>query len=322
MSYAYLGPAGTFAHAALRALLQTVEADELPCATVPLALDAVRSGAARAALVPMENSVEGAVPVTLDELATGLHLSIRQEVLLPVTFTLMARAGTALADVRRIATHPHAEAQCRAWVAAHLPDAVIVHAMSTADAAALLAPGGAGVATRGADGATDLGHDAAIAPRIAADRYGLAVLADDIGAHAGAVTRFVLVGPPGPPPDPTGHDRSSIIAYIGDDHPGALLEILTEFAVRGVNLTRIESRPTGRELGRYRFTLDCEGHVHDARVGEAMMGLRRICADVRFLGSYPRADPQQAAPVRSGTSDGDFVRAHAWLGEVRAGRHD
>lgn len=309
--YAYLGPAGTFAHAALRRLLDDeglAGAPELPCATVPLALAAVRQGTARAALVPLENSVEGAVPVTLDELATGVQLSIRREVLLPVTFTLMARPGVALADVRRIATHPHAEAQCRAWVAAHLPGAEVVHALSTAEAAALLATDASAA------------HDAAIAPRIAAERYGLVVLADDIGVHAQALTRFVLVGPPGPPPAPTGHDRSTSVAFLGDDRPGLLLEILTEFAVRGVNLTRIESRPTGAGLGRYRFTLDCEGHVADARVAEALMGLRRICSDLRFLGSYPRADPVASAPVRPGTSDEDFVQAHAWLERVRGGQ--
>jgi prephenate dehydratase len=110
-----------------------------------------------------------------------------------------------------------------------------------------------------------------------------------------------------------------LVAYIGDDHPGALLEILTEFAVRGVNLTRIESRPTGERLGRYCFSIDCEGHVDDARVGEALTGLRRVCAEVRFLGSYPRADGQAAA-VRPGTSDLEFRDATSWLARVRDGR--
>ena len=109
------------------------------------------------------------------------------------------------------------------------------------------------------------------------------------------------------------------MAYLAEDHPGALLEILTEFAVRGVNLTRIESRPTGERLGRYSFSIDCEGHIDDARVGEALMGLRRVCADVRFLGSYPRADGQ-APLVRRGTSDPEFRDASAWLARVREGR--
>ena len=127
--------------------------------------------------------------------------------------------------------------------------------------------------------------------------------------------------PPGPPPGPTGADRSTVVAFIADDHPGALLEILTEFAVRGVNLTRIESRPTGSALGRYFFSIDCEGHVADARVGEALSALRRVCAEVRFLGSYPRhrlthEDPQPSVP---GLSDADFADSAAWLTRLRAG---
>jgi prephenate dehydratase len=109
-----------------------------------------------------------------------------------------------------------------------------------------------------------------------------------------------------------------LVAFIGDDHPGALLEVLTEFAVRGINLTWIESRPTGGGLGRYCFSIDCEGHVLDARVGEALTGLRRICTDVRFLGSYPRADGEQPT-MRRGTSDAEFHDAAAWLSRVRAG---
>ncbi len=104
---------------------------------------------------------------------------------------------------------------------------------------------------------------------------------------------------------PTGTDKTSLVAFIGEDHPGALLEVLTEFAVRGINLTWIESRPTGGGLGRYCFSIDCEGHIVDARVGEALMGLRRICTDVRFLGSYPRADGEPPT-MRRGTSDAEF----------------
>jgi prephenate dehydratase len=134
----------------------------------------------------------------------------------------------------------------------------------------------------------------------------------------GAVTRFVLVTRPAPPPVPTGADRTTLVAFIADDHPGALLELLTEFAVRGVNLTRIESRPTGEGLGRYSFSVDCEGHVADARVGEALSALRRVCADVRFLGSYPRADGE-APSARPGTAEADFRDAAGWLERLRTG---
>jgi len=272
---------------------------------VPAVLDAVRRDDAAAGLVPLENSVEGSVATTLDDLATGDPLHVVREVLLPVRFALMVRPGTALPDVRVVATHPHAEAQCRGWLRDHLPAARWLPAASTAGAAAALASG-------------DAPYDAAVAAAIAARTYRLEVLADDIGDGADAVTRFVLVTRPGPPPAPTGADRTTVVAYEADDHPGALLEMLTEFAVRGVNLTRLESRPTGAGLGRYCFSLDCEGHIADARVGEALSALRRICADVRFLGSYPRADATPAV-VRRGTGDADFRDAAAWLTRLRTG---
>jgi prephenate dehydratase len=301
--YAYFGPEGTFTEQALRTLPAAARAALTPLPTITAALDAVRRGDADAAMVPIENSVEGAVSTTLDALATGDPLMVLREVLLPVRFVLCGRAGTALAGVRTVASHPHALAQCRRWMATTLPDADVVAAASTAAAARAVAE--------------DAASDAAISSPLAADRYGLAVLADGIGDVPDAVTRFVLVGRPGPGALPTGHDRTTVVAFIADDHPGALLEVLTEFAVRGVNLTRIESRPTGERLGRYCFSVDAEGHVDDARVGEALMGLRRVCADVRFLGSYPRADAPRAEPA---PDDSRFRDAQAWLARVREGR--
>jgi len=204
-----------------------------------------------------------------------------------------------------VAAHPQAEAQCRRWIADNLSDVEIVTAASNAEAAASVA-------------AMASSLDGAITSALAALRYGLEVVDDDIHDHAGAVTRFVLVGPPAAPATPTGTDKTSLVAFIGEDHPGALLEILTEFAVRGINLTWIESRPTGVGLGRYCFSIDCEGHIADARVSEALMGLRRICSDVRFLGSYPRADGLPPT-MRRGTSDTEFRDAAAWLARVRSG---
>jgi prephenate dehydratase len=250
------------------------------------------------------------VPVTLDELATGEPLMITREMTVPIAFSLLARPGVTIQDVRRVATHPHAAAQCRRWLATVLPDATVVPALSTAAAAAGLADGTAG-------------HDAAIASPLAAERYRLEVLARDVEDNPEAVTRFVLVSRPGEPPLPSGHDKTSFVAFISDDHPGALLEVLTELAVRGVNLTRIESRPTGEKLGRYSFSIDCEGHVDDARVGEALSGLRRVCPDVRFLGSYPRADhgPAAEASARDAEEkDAVYRDASAWLGRIRQGK--
>ncbi|MQA06371.1 MAG: prephenate dehydratase [Streptosporangiales bacterium] len=306
--YAYLGPAGTFTEEALRhvpaASGSTPELE--PCTTVPAALDAVRRGDATAAVVPIENSVEGAVSATLDELATGEPLVITREVLLPIRFVLAARHDTSLDKVGVLATHPHAAAQCRGWLAEHLPDVQVIPSSSTAAAAADVAGGE--------------GYDAAVASPLAVEHYGLDVLADNIGDRTDAVTRFVLVSRPSAAAlTATGADRTSLAAFIRDDHPGALLEILTEFSVRGVNLTRIDSRPTGNGHGRYCFSIDCEGHVLDHRVGEALSALRRICADVRYLGSYPRAD-NTPPTVRGGTTDADYRDAAAWLTQIRTGR--
>jgi prephenate dehydratase len=300
--YAFLGPEGTFAHAALLDLPQSADAELTPYGTVTQAIDAVRSGAVDGALVPMENSVEGAVPATLDELA-GPHaaLIIAAETLRGVLFDLLARPGTALADVRTVATHPHAEAQVRRFLLDTIPGLEVHLLGSTAAGAAAVAAGE---------------FDAAVATEIAGRLYGLDSVAHDIADHRGAMTRFVLLTRPAPPPPPTGNDRTTLVAYLRADHSGALLEILTEFAVRGVNLTRIESRPTKAGVGHYCFIIDCEGHVFDARVGDALSAAHRVCGEVRYLGSYPRAEGQQSS-VPIGRRDDEFAEASIWLDRIR-----
>lgn len=302
--FAYLGPEGTFAEAALRTIPAAARGTCLPQPSVPAAIEAVRAGDADAAVVPLENSVEGSVASTMDELAAGDPLVITREVLLPVTFSLLARQGTAMGEVRTVATHPHAEAQVRRWLRDHLPRAEVLLTASTAAAA---------VAVAGHE------YDAAVAAPIAGIRNRLVPLAEDIADNPGAITRFVLLARPGPPPEPTGGDRTSLVAFIRHDHTGALLEVLTEFAVRGVNLTRIESRPTGERLGRYCFYFDAEGHVAEARVGDALAALRRICADVRYLGSYPRGGPGEPPRLPPGRDDAAFADAAAWLTRLRRG---
>ena len=300
--YAYLVPEGTFTEAAFRALDAAEHAEPLPCATIQAALAAVRAGTADRAVVPIESSVEGVVTATLDDLTAGGDLLIQAELQLPIAFALLARPGTRLAAVRTLSGHPQAQPQCRRWLAAHLPDAEWVPAASNAEAARQASEGKI---------------DAALAGAFAAARYGLEVLAHDIHDRQNAVTRFVVAGPPAGLPAPTGADRTSLAAFLANDHAGALTEILTEFVVRGVNLTTIQSRPTGDGLGRYYFFIDCEGHVADARVGEALMGLRRLCADVRFLGSYARCDGGQTQMPR-GTSDAEFAAAAGWLSRLRS----
>jgi prephenate dehydratase len=302
--FAYLGPEGTFAEAALSSAVASSEGARYPHPSVPAALAAVRSGDADAALVPMENSVEGSVPATMDGLADGDPLMITREVFLDVQFVLAVRPGTELAAIRSVASHPHALAQTTGRLTELLPALTPLPVSSTAGAAEAVAAGE---------------YDAAVCAPIAAEHYGLVPLVADLADRPGAVTRFVLVEPAGPVPAPTGNDKTSLVAVVGD-RTGALLELLSEFAVRGISLTRIESRPTRQRLGVYSFSLDCEGHIADARVGEALAALHRVCDDVRFLGSYARADGRENKPVPPTAADRAFAEAGDWLAALRGGR--
>ena len=303
--FGYFGPAGTFTH---QALLSFHTDEARPYATVAAALDGVRSGEVEAALVPIENSVEGGVSATLDNLADGERLMIVREVLLPVQFGLYARPGTTLADVRRIVTHPHAHAQTRDWVRLNAPQAIVTEGGSTAAAAAEV-------------GDETSRHDGAICADVAGQMYGLDALATGIADNPDAVTRFVLVARQGAPSQPTGADKTTLVAYMREDHPGSLQEILDQFAVRGVNLCRIESRPTKTTLGSYCFSIDAEGHVLDARMADALKGLHRVCKQVVFLGSYARADRVKPR-IPAGFHDDEYAAAEDWLAELQASGRD
>lgn len=297
----YLGPAGTFCHQALQSM--GVEHGR-PFASVIAALDAVRTGQVASVLVPIENSVEGGVSATIDNLThSEVPLMITGEVTLPVQFSLVARRPMELAEVRTVATHPHASAQCRRWLADHVPGATISDTSSTAAAAAEVA-------------ASDR-FDAAICAAVAGDMHHLVRLADQIADNREASTRFVLVSRLGPAPEPTGHDKTTLVVFIHADRPGALMQMLQQFDARGVNLTRLESRPTRETLGRYCFSIDCEGHIADDRVAEALMGLRRTAKDVVFLGSYASAGGVEP-DVLPGFTAPDFRAARAWLAGLRA----
>jgi prephenate dehydratase len=300
--YSYLGPAGTFTEAALNPILKPGD-KSVPAVNVTAALDAVRSGTADYAIVPIENSVEGVVARTLDELASGEPLLIIGESILSVSFALMVKPGVKISDIKRLATHPHAEAQCREYIAKNIPRAEVIMTASTAAGAEAVAKGEA---------------DGALAAAVAAKNFNLEVIAEDVGDKQAAVTRFVTVSRPGKIAAPTGSDRSSLVVFIAADHSGALLEILTEFAVRGVNLTFIQSRPNGVELGQYHFIIDVEGHIEDARVGDTLKALYRICADVRFLGSYARAD-KVLPTLNKATEDKAFDSAESWFKRIRSG---
>lgn len=299
---AYFGPEGTFSEQAARAARP--DHTLVPAPTVPEALAAVRQGRAVLACVPVENSVEGAVSATMDALAVYEPLVAVAEVVLPVKFSLLARPGTIIADVKSVASHPHALAQVQDWLAAHLGQATQLASTSTSAAAV---------------GVLDGQYDAAITAPVAADHYALDVLQTDIADVEDAVTRFLVMQRPGALPAPTGSDRTSIVAVAAYQRTGVLAEMLTELALRGINLSRIESRPLKGRLGEYRFYLDFDGHIAERRVGDALAALHRRCQQVRFLGSYPKAD---TTPTIAGTdnADEDYLAADEWVSNVRAGR--
>ncbi len=274
-SWTYLGPEGTFTEQAARDLVARAGGgvDLVPANGSSAALAAMRIGEADAAVVPMENSIEGAVPLTQDELIHGDPVIITGEAFVPVTFDLLVRPGTTLSDVRTVGSHPHGHAQVRDWLRVHLPDVELRVTASTAGAAAEVAAGQL---------------DAAAAAPVAAQRYGLDSLATDIGLARDAVTRFVKVAPPGPPPPPSGNDRSSMIISVVNQ-PGSLMAVLAEFASRGINMFRLESRPTRSVIGEYVFLIDTDGHLANPAMTDLVGALVRRRALFRWLGSYPRA---------------------------------
>jgi len=303
---AYLGPEGTFTEAALLEMSASglvpgsASSDgitPIPTESTPAALAAVRSGDADYACVPFENSIEGSVLPTLDNLAIGTPLQIFAELTLDVSFTIVVRPGTPASKVETVAAFPVAAAQVRHWLTEHLPRAEVVPANSNAAAADDVSHGRA---------------DAGVSTALAAERYSLTALASDVVDEPNARTRFVLAGQPGPPPDRTGADRTSVVLRL-DNVPGALVSAMTEFAIRDIDLTRIESRPTRIELGTYIFFLDCAGHIDDDAVAEALKALHRRCVDVRYLGSWPTGAGGGAAPPQ-------LDEASRWLMHLREGK--
>jgi prephenate dehydratase len=301
-TYSYLGPVGTFTELALAQVPEAKGANWHPVANVQEAIDNVISGHSARAVIPIENSIEGGVSATLDALAATEGIRIFGEYLVPVTFNLVAAPGVAIKDVVTVATHPVAYAQTHKWLAANLAGHSYLPATSTAAAAAGLLH-------------ADSIANAAVAASTITDHYKLKVLAKNIGEYKNAQTRFIQIGLAGKAPAATGRDKTSVIIEMPNDRPGALLELLEQFAVRGVNLSRIESRPIGDKLGRYRFNVDAQGHIEDAAIAEALKGLHRFSPKVQYLGSYPRADKEKS--VHEGNnSDAQFGDADAWFSSL------
>ena len=272
---AYLGPAGTFSEDALRAAVGEAEIAAVPAPTVYEAIRTVAEGEADRALVPFENSIEGAVRGTLDTLAfEAPAVTIVGEHDHPIRNSLIAREVLPLERIEVVLSHPQASAQCARFIREQLPGADVRAAASTAEA----------VREVGATSEPWAALGAASASRI----YGCVVLREGVEDTPDNVTRFVWIAPGSTRPAGDGPWRTTLVfSELGPDHPGALVEALSEFSSREVNLTRIESRPLRRGLGRYMFFIDIEGAAGEPVVAEAIEALRGKAESVRILGSYP-----------------------------------
>jgi len=273
MRIAYLGPAGTFSEEAVGRCDLAGPEESVPFATFADAYDALLAGTVDGALLPIENSIEGAIGTVLDLLVYRPGPLIRREVPVPVRQHLLAPKGTRLDQITRVLSHPQPFGQCARFLRAKLPGARQEPTLSTADAAIQVA--------RGLDGA------AAIGAKAAAVRYGLEVIAESIQDSDENTTRFVLVA--GADEAPTGRDKTSIAFWLDRDRPGGLYEVMGEFASRGINLSKIESRPLKQALGHYVFFIDFEGHRSDPNGAAALEGVRGRVHRLLLLGSYPRA---------------------------------
>jgi prephenate dehydratase len=298
----FLGPEGTFTEQALLSQPDLAVLDLVALPSIPEVLASVEAGRVDLGFVAVENSIEGAVTVTVDNLAFETGLLIQREVVMGVQMNLLAPSGVGLADVKRVLSIPVATAQCRSFLRRELPGAVSLATSSTAEAAQLVA------------GNEHDGHTAAIAPSVAAKVYGLDVLATDIEDHPDNATRFVVVARHGIQA-PTGHDKTSVVIFQHTDRPGSLLTILQEFAARAINLTKLESRPTKKGLGHYCFLIDLEGHIGDELVADCLRDLKSKVEDVKFLGSYPAAG--EHGPARRREAEAAWRSASEWVDRLR-----
>ena len=298
----FLGPEGTFSEQALLTQPDYAAMELVAYRSIPDVLRGVTEGDIDVGFVPIENAIEGSVNVTLDALIFDHDLKMQREVVIPIVMCLLAPAGVGIGDVERVASIPVATAQCRGFLSEHLPGVEEIAANSTAQAARIVA--------EEADGRT-----AAIGTSLAAKVHGLEVLAEDIEDHTDNETRFVALTRTGIPA-PTGHDKTSIVVFQKADVPGSLLTILQEFAARGINLSRLESRPTKRGLGDYCFIIDLEGHIGDELVADALRDLKSKNEDVLLLGSYHAAGEHGPGVRRE--AEQAWRDAADWLDRLRS----
>jgi prephenate dehydratase len=270
---AFLGPSGTYTEEA--ALLYDPAAELRPFPNITAVGKAVASGETPEGVVPIENSIEGSVNFTLDLLVSEGSLYIRNEMVLPIEHYLMGKPGTQMEDVQVVYSHPQALAQCREYLESKFGNAVSSASLSTAQAV-------------GDAIASDI-PAAAIAPRRSAELYNAEILDSAIQDVAANVTRFVVLAKSDHAP--TGNDKTSMFFTFDEDVPGQLYTVMGEFAERGINLGKIESRPTKRSLGQYIFLVDCDGHRQDSLLGEVLQAVDERVSTLRVMGSYPKWTP-------------------------------
>jgi prephenate dehydratase len=300
---AYFGPAGTFTEQALLSQSDLAALERIPYSTVPDVLDAVERREVEYGFVPIENSIEGTVNFTQDALVFDHNLLIQREVVLDIEHCIVGRVGTQLDHITVLHSIPVATAQCHTFIRNNLGHVEILAANSTADAA------------RSTAEANDPSV-AALAPRSAADHYGLAVLAENVADHQGNQTRFVMVGKDSIPAK-TGHDKTGLVVFQRADEPGSLISILQEFAARRINLSNLLSRPTKRGgLGDYCFIMYADGHIEDELVADALRELHAKQGSVKFLGSYPAAGAHAHSAREH--ADARWREADDWVGELRS----
>jgi prephenate dehydratase len=272
---AFLGPAGTFSDDALRTATAGAELEAVPAPTIYDAIAMVQAGETERALVPFENSIEGSVRPTLDALAFETEdVAIVGEYDHPIRTSLIARTEIELGTIEEIVSHPQPLAQCARFLRANVPAATVRATASTTEAIREVGESERRMAALGAASAARL--------------YDCVVLREGIQDEADNVTRFVWIAPVGTKPRGGGAWRTTLtFSELGADHPGALVEALEEFSSRAVNLTRIESRPLRRGLGRYMFFIDLEGESDDPAVAGSIEAIRGKAENVQLLGSYP-----------------------------------
>lgn len=271
MAIAYLGPRGSFSE--VSAISFDPEADHLAFPSFPAVVNAVERGEAMYGMLAIENSIEGVVSANMDLLIHDTDLRICHEIIVPVRHFLTSAPGARLEEITTVSSHPQALAQCRKWLETHLPNATLVAALSTSGAVEEAATG------------TDL-TKAAIGTERAAELYGGQVLASDIHDVRANVTRFAVLGHADA--EPTGDDKTNLGFTLVRNLPGALHRVLSAFAYQGIQLTKMESRPTKAWLGDYVFLLDMEGHRLDPQVARAIEQARESCDWLKVFGSYPR----------------------------------